>query len=121
MYKHGQAYTKEYSQEKSKKWRTKNKVNMSDLYRKFDLKRRYNITAEKYNELLKEQGGVCSICQVEETSTYRSKIRRLAIDHSHSTGLVRGLLCFNCNLGIGKFKESIDNLKRAISYLEKNK
>lgn len=75
------------------------------------LVRTYGITVEEYENLLKEQNGVCAICANPPGK------RRLAVDHDHETGLVRGLLCSPCNTGIGLLK-NVDNLTVAISYLE---
>jgi hypothetical protein len=75
------------------------------------LKREFNITIAQYDEMLKNQDGHCAIC-----GNGRGK-RRLAVDHNHVTGEVRGLLCSNCNVGIGSFKENKETLKRAIGYL----
>jgi hypothetical protein len=47
------------------------------------------------------------------------KVCRLALDHDHQTGKVRGLLCNNCNRGLGRFKDSIENLGAAIRYLKR--
>ena len=77
------------------------------------IKYRYGITTEQYFEMLKDQNGGCAIC---------GKIfdRALDIDHCHRTGKIRGLLCNNCNQAVGRFQDSIENLKKAITYLEKN-
>ena len=45
---------------------------------------------------------------------------QLVVDHCHKTGKIRGLICDSCNVGLGRFKDNIDNLKNAIKYLEKN-
>lgn len=66
--------------------------------------------------MLGEQGGVCAICGQKETSTYRGKVRKLAVDHCHKTGRVRGLLCMNCNQGLGKFQHSHELLIKAATY-----
>lgn len=66
--------------------------------RKSHLKRNYNLTLEDYNQLLKQHGGVCAICnQLPER-------RKLAIDHDHKTGRIRGLLCFHCNDMLGRLE-----------------
>lgn len=77
-----------------------------------DLKRRYGITESQYNEMLAKQKGRCGIC---------GRYRKLSVDHSHSTRKVRGLLCSNCNSGLGLLKESIAVMQRAIQYLTKHK
>ena len=77
------------------------------------LKCNYDISLEEYNDLLNKQNGVCAICE-KACSTGR----RLCVDHDHKTNKVRGLLCLNCNRGIGNFKDSISTLRNATAYLE---
>lgn len=80
------------------------------------LKKKYGITIEKYDQMLREQGERCAICSVHQNSI--PKIQgRLVVDHCHSTGQVRRLLCKSCNTGLGMFRESIDFLTNAINYL----
>lgn len=80
--------------------------------RKYLLKYKYNITIEEYDHMLVYQNGVCAICkQVDVTG------RRLAVDHDHETGKIRGLLCSSCNTKLGwmkRYNQEID------SYLEIN-
>jgi len=85
--------------------------------RKSHLKCTYNITLEEYNKKLQAQNHKCVICGTDETQL----TRKLHVDHCHSTGKIRDLLCVHCNTGLGHFKESIENLAKAISYLEKHK
>lgn len=75
----------------------------------------YGITTEDYNRMLLEQNGVCKICGRTET---HAKKKKFNIDHNHITGKVRGLLCNRCNVGLGKFKDDIEILKKAIGYLQ---
>jgi len=75
--------------------------------------RKYGITIDDYNKMLNDQNGVCAICG--KTNITR---RRLAIDHNHKTGKVRGLLCHRCNNAIGLFDENLETLKKAIKYLK---
>ena len=79
-------------------------------------KHKYGITLAQYNEMAQQQGHVCAICKEAETSN-----RNLAVDHDHSTGKVRGLLCVNCNSALGKLKESTTLLQSAINYLDGHK
>lgn len=72
----------------------------------------YGITLQEYETLLEAQGGVCAICG-KECVTFEN----LAVDHDHATGAVRGLLCNNCNHGIGKFKDDPALLKAAADYV----
>lgn len=71
---------------------------------------------------LTKQDGSCVICLGENKVKYKDeKETFFCIDHDHFTGKVRGLLCVQCNAALGQFKESIDNLERAIKYLKKFK
>ena len=83
--------------------------------RKSTIRRRYSVEIEKVEALLREQQEKCAICGVPQNKLDR----RLAIDHNHKTGKIRGLLCSNCNNGLGRFKDNKDFLKQAINYLEK--
>lgn len=80
------------------------------------LERHYGVTIEQYDVMLKEQDNRCAICGTAECSSGRN----FAVDHDHETGRVRGLLCGNCNVGIGNLRDDINIMKRAIAYLEKN-
>ena len=82
------------------------------------LKRTYGITRDDYARMLKEQGGTCRICNKSGQFFRNGKPLPLCIDHNHTTGKVRGLLCLNCNSGMGKLGDSIDILKKVIKYLE---
>lgn len=71
---------------------------------------RYGITTEQYWQMVAQQGGVCAICG-------KSDGKKLHVDHSHKTSQVRGLLCGNCNRGIGLFKDSVETMLKAVEYL----
>ena len=82
-------------------------------YRKASLLNKYGLTTEDYNKMLDQQNGVCKICkQVCITNEV------LSVDHCHTTGKIRGLLCMKCNSALGYFKDNIETLKSAIKYLE---
>lgn len=91
-------------------------IRMKEQCRVKTLHQRYKLSKEDYNNLLVSQQEKCAICGKNADSG----IRRLAIDHDHKTGNIRGLLCNSCNLGLGMFKDKIKNLQEAIKYL-KNK
>lgn len=76
------------------------------------IRRKYGLTIEKYAALHAEQSGLCKICGNPE----RQK-RDLSVDHDHSTGEVRGLLCMRCNVGLGSFSDDPIMLERAVAYL----
>jgi len=82
-------------------------------------KEMYGLTAEQYQQLLHQQNGKCAICNGCVNSS-RIKHTELCIDHCHETGVVRGLLCSRCNLGIGNFGDRLDLIKSAVKYLEKH-
>lgn len=76
--------------------------------------RPFGITVEQYRDLLSQQDGGCAICRAPLGDLSG---RRLAVDHCHDTGRVRGLLCGACNLGLGKFGDDPERLERAALYL----
>lgn len=77
----------------------------------------YGITRAQYEVMLAEQGGVCAICG-ELPSTGMGKA--FHVDHDHATGIVRGLLCGECNTGLGKFKDDPRMVETAAAYLHKH-
>jgi hypothetical protein len=77
------------------------------------LKEQYGITLKDYNEMLAQQNDCCGICGKHKSESKCC----LAVDHDHATGHVRGLLCSNCNLGIGYLKDDLDILRNAVNYL----
>ena len=81
--------------------------------------RLYGITEQQYAELRATQSDLCAICQQPETMTYRGQVKTLSIDHDHTTGKVRGLLCAACNFALGKFRDDPALLRAAADYLER--
>ena len=77
----------------------------------------YKMTLAEYQVLYDEQGGVCLICGNKQSGRGAAK-NTLCVDHNHTTGKVRGLLCTNCNTGIGNLRDSIELLEKAIQYLK---
>jgi hypothetical protein len=80
----------------------------------------FGISLEKYNQMLEAQIGLCAICKQPETHKRDGKVKALAVDHHHGTGKIRGLLCSDCNTGIGKLKDDVNVLSNAIDYLRKH-
>jgi hypothetical protein len=74
----------------------------------YKIARKYGLTLEGYNDLVRSQGGRCAICGAAST---------LCVDHDHATGRVRGLLCHNCNRGIGLLGDDAARVGRAAEYL----
>lgn len=84
------------------------------------LQRNYKITVKQYTKMYTEQGGTCKLCHSEGfsmSSNRNEDSAKLAVDHCHVSGKVRGLLCHNCNRALGLLKDNKDVLKRAIDYL----
>jgi hypothetical protein len=88
-------------------------------YRKEELKRKFGMTLDDYQEKLKEQNGVCAICSKPETAIRMGKLLPLAVDHCHRTGETRGLLCTVCNIGIGSLQDDPEVLRTAANYIDK--
>jgi Autographiviridae endonuclease VII len=75
--------------------------------------RKFSITEDDYNKMFDEQMGLCAICHKPENDI------KLAVDHDHETGRVRGLLCKRCNMGIGLLGDNPDTLINATLYLRR--
>lgn len=90
-----------------------------DQRRHYNLAYKYGITVERFDEMYHEQGGKCAICS--ETLDLEAKHEGAAVDHCHSTGRVRGILCAQCNRGLGMFLDDESYLLAAIEYLRKNR
>lgn len=116
----------EANRRKARRWYNKNKgkpykkpsprekqIWGEDEIRNYYYKQRYGLTLSEYNTLLEAQGDRCAICgkMPEENG------RRLSVDHNHKTGQIRGLLCQNCNRGLGSFKDNPEITASATDYL----
>ncbi len=82
------------------------------------LRIKYNLSREQYNQIYERQNGMCAICG--RTDSGMKHAPDLLVDHDHSTGENRGLLCCNCNAGIGQFKDDPALLTKAIVYLNQH-
>lgn len=91
--------------------------NNPDGVKNASLKHFFNITIDEYKSLLAQQDHRCAICHQHINNLKRD----LAVDHNHENSKIRGLLCDNCNWGLGQFKDDIGILKEAIKYLKKSK
>jgi hypothetical protein len=82
------------------------------------LRRKFGITPDEYDAMSEEQGHVCAVCGRPETAVSRTgKVLGLSVDHDHSSGRIRGLLCRRHNQGLGLFFDDPDLLRRAADYL----
>lgn len=95
-------------------YRARRNENSRSFQRKtgYHLKRAYGLSREAYEAMVESQGGRCAICEITP--------EKLAVDHDHKTGRIRGLLCRSCNLSIGHFRDSPKALMAAAIYLERN-
>jgi hypothetical protein len=103
--------------ESVKRWQAKPgvKEQLAPGKRRFNLKAKYGVTPEWYDTKLAEQNGTCAACLgVNENG------KRLAVDHNHDTGAVRGLLCESCNLALGLLKEDAERMRRMADYICRN-
>lgn len=92
----------ERTKEVKQKWKALNK----NKIRNYGLVKNYGITIEEYDAMNLKQKGVCAICKQPETKLNKNgTVHKLAVDHCHKTGKVRGLLCFKCNAAIGFFEK----------------
>ena len=114
-------YLKEHKKETSESRRSydKQRPNRS-VYRGDRYKNVYGISREEFNKMVENQSGVCAICGKPERATAKNtgKTKCLSVDHDHSTGNVRGLLCSCCNTAIGHLRDDPNLLRKAASYLE---
>lgn len=103
---------KELINARAREWRKKNKSLVDLNGRIGNLRRRWGLTIEQYDAMLDAQGGVCAIC-----GTHNQNKRRFAVDHDHSIGTIRGLLCVLCNTSLGMYEKYEEKIKL---YLAKN-
>jgi hypothetical protein len=112
--------------ERSKRWRTEfpekykaskrkhysaNRDKIIVAHKDWQLRRDYGISLATYDLLCATQNNCCAICYTKAAK------RKLRVDHDHATSKRRGLICDNCNLGLGKFRDDPDILSSAVTYL----
>ena len=100
--------------EQQRRWRAENRVRAREIGRKHRLKKKFGLSLEDYEAMGGAQRGRCSICCEPPRVG-----QRLAIDHDHATGARRGLLCRQCNTMLGKARDSVAVLARAMEYVLK--
>lgn len=103
-----------------KKWSINNPERSLRSVRSRQLKYKYGITLEEFEKLLERQGGKCACCGVTKNNTTGSSRNgwNFAVDHCHETNKIRGLLCNQCNRGIGMLGDTPEALLRAYNYLK---
>ena len=100
--------------ERVKKHQAANKSQWAEYGHRKNIRRHYGVEPEQYAAMGEEQGWVCAICSNPTVNGYR-----LAVDHDHVTHKIRGLLCEQCNNGLGRFKDNPELLRLAALYLER--
>ena len=100
---------REKAKERVRRWREDNPQRERDNH----IRKHYGLPRGSYEKMLEEQNGKCAICE----ATKPGGKGRFHIDHCHSKGSVRGLLCHNCNILLGHSKDDPDILRKAITYL----
>jgi hypothetical protein len=94
-------------------WRRRNRSHHDEYMRRYGRRHRYGLTSEEFDALREGQHGACAICSRPFRGT-----RDCNVDHDHETGKVRGLLCHDCNTGIGSLGDDVRRLELAIAYLK---
>jgi len=107
------AYCKVCFNKRNKKWSEENPDKLPTLQEKraYTRKKKYGVSEEDYEQMLIIQNNSCAICNKEIAW-------EAAVDHCHITNKVRGLLCRNCNLGLGGFKDNVEIIRKAIEYVK---
>jgi len=106
-------FCKDCSKERNKKDR--------ENIRNRNIRWKYGIEYSDLLDMYKSQDGKCAICNIDMDLFYQdgeTKHTVCHVDHNHNTDIIRGLLCSECNTGLGKFKDNVDFLQSAIDYLE---
>ena len=109
----------------SRRWKEKNRERVAanvaawhvanrDRRRYYRIEKAYGLTRDAYESMYKAQSGKCAICECQQPKS------KLHIDHDHSSGSVRALLCFRCNAGIGLFWDKSELLAKASAYIERH-
>jgi len=102
-------YQETYKQKKGKEY-----------FRNYRCMTLYGITLEEAEKLLESQGNTCALCK-KEVQFLPGFSNAAHIDHCHSSGKVRGILCGNCNTALGKLGDSVETIKNVLKYLEQGK
>lgn len=95
----------------SQYYRNREKYNASSLDSHY--RRKYNLTTAQVDQMIADRKGLCDICGLPDKTG-----KRLSVDHDHKTDRVRGMLCTDCNVSIGRFNDSPELMRVAIAYLE---
>jgi hypothetical protein len=98
----------------------KHRNKFGKVWKETHLKRNFGISLSEYSKMAADHDHKCAICGEPEKQERGGKVKALAVDHNHATGAVRGLLCSDCNTGLGKLRDSQALLHAAIAYLDRH-
>jgi hypothetical protein len=104
----------EFARKLSRESNQRARLEDPERFRDYERKKNYGITGDEYRALLAAQDYRCAICATTEPKGNGG----FHVDHCHSSGRIRALLCSNCNTGLGKFRDSPSTLRKAAAYLE---
>ena len=101
--------------DKSRRWYNANPSKAAESFRRWKLRSAYGLTQDDYMNMLSNQEGGCALC----STTDPGKKKHFYVDHCHKTGIVRGLLCNDCNIALGLFRDQPEVMRKAASYIER--
>ena len=109
----GRSRTCRFCQEEyCKSWRRRHPKKSCEIRRRSRIKHAYGLSGGEFDRLLTRQSNQCAVC--------KSPLTKPCVDHDHRTGKVRGLVCRDCNLAVGHFKDDPERMRKAIRYLQKH-
>lgn len=101
-------------------WKQRNKKRTKTQKRKDYLKSTYGISLEQYEDMRVAQQYRCYVCNKHEDEVSNAGPTALNVDHCHSTGVIRKLLCMSCNIALGKVNDDVEILQRCIDYIKEH-
>lgn len=124
VYPTGKAYTcKTCQSEMRNRWIKDDDARYRESNRRAGLKYKFGMTIEQFDKMLADQGGCCAVCKTTNPNgegIENGKNKQFSIDHDHTTGKIRGLLCNKCNRCLSFMQDSVTVLTKAITYLKKH-
>lgn len=114
-------YSRKYYKEnidEARKYNKKRYNENKEMFRESNLRSKYGLSLDEWNRMNNKQGGLCMICGKTQSERHKT-FKHLCVDHNHTTGGVRGLLCHPCNTAIGLLYEDSKLFERAGKYLRR--
>lgn len=104
-----------------REWKKNNPERVSAMYRRRNLKVKYGLTVKEFDTLIEKQNKVCAVCEQPEKLVRNGNVQPLSVDHNHSTGEIRGLLCNDCNRNLIAQRDDPAIFLKAAAYLSREK